>query len=306
MTTPLRLSGLVAAAHSPFKSNGDLNPDVVEAQARHLSSQNISKVFITGSTGESSSLQLEEKKELFHAWKEAGTRYNLLITAHVGSTCLEDGVELGQLAEQLGFAATSALAPSYYRPATIQDLVNCCAEIAAASPRTPFYYYDIPVLTNVRFSMVEFIKLAGSQIPNFAGIKFTNPDLAQYMKTLQSAGNKYDIPWGVDEWLVGALAAGAKGAVGSTYNFAPALYHKLIEAFKQGDMDTAREYQMKSIKLISILASHGYMGSAKALMNWLGVPLGPARLPLNTPDSLNLKTLRTELDNIGFFDWGND
>ena len=185
--------------------------------------------------------------------------------------------ELAAFAQECGFVATSSLAPSYYKPATVQRLVECCAFAASGAPDLPYYYYDIPVLTGVRFNPVDFIKLAKEQIPNFAGIKFTNPDLALYQTTLNYDEN-VDIPWGVDEWFTGALSVGAKGAVGSSFNFAPALYQNLIKAFEKGDMETAKDCQWKSVQMINILASKGYMGCAKALMGWLGVDLGPARL----------------------------
>ncbi len=306
MSTTLRLEGLVAAAHTPFKADGSINPGVVELQAKHLASQKVEKVFVTGSTGESSSMQLAERLEILSAWKEAGEKYGLAVIAHVGGNCLRDGMELGAHAQKLGLAATAALSPSYFRPGSVQALVDCCAEMAAAAPELPFYYYDIPVLTNVRFSMVDFLKLAPAKIKNFAGIKFTNPDLAHYMDVLTFENGKYDTPWGVDEWFLGALATGAKGAVGSSFNFAPALYQKMIAAFNAGDMDTARECQKLSVQMINILAARGYMGCAKAVMGWLGVPVGPARLPQGNPSEETLKEVRADLEKIGFFQWSNN
>lgn len=303
MNTHLRLEGLVAAAHTPFNADGSINPDVVSLQAKHLVSQGVVKVFVTGSTGESSSMQLEERKDILTAWKEASDTYGITVISHVGGNCLRDGIELGAHSQKLGLAATAALSPSYFRPGSVQALADCCKELADASPELPFYYYDIPVLTNVRFNMVDFLKLAEEQIPNFAGIKFTNPDLAHYMDTLNYKPGTFDIPWGVDEWFLGALATGAKGAVGSSFNFAPALYLKMIKAFNEGDIDTARECQKLSVQMINILAARGYMGSAKAVMGWLDVPVGPARLPQGNPSADSLKELRTELTKIGFFQW---
>ena len=159
------------------------------------------------------------------------------------------------------------------------------------------------MLTGVRFSPVAFLKLAKERIPNFAGIKFTNPDLALYMDALNYETGAFDLPWGVDEWFLGALATGAKGAVGSSFNFAPALYQKLMASYAEGDLATAHECQLLSVKMINILASKGYMGCAKAVLGWQGVPLGPARLPQGNPSATALKELRAELEAIGFFQW---
>lgn len=303
MNTQFKLHGLVAAVHTPFHENGSLNPSAVNEQARHLAEQNVKLAFITGSTGESSSMQVEERKEIYAAWKEASTKHGVGVIAHTGSNSVYDSRELAAYAQELGFLATSSLAPSYYKPGSLELLVDCCAVAASGAPDLPYYFYDIPVLTGVRFNPVAFLKLAKERIPNFAGIKFTNPDLALYMDALNYEEGTFDLPWGVDEWFLGALATGAKGAVGSSFNFAPALYLNLMEAFAEGDLAKAKECQLRSVKMINVLASKGYMGCAKAVLGWQGVPVGPARLPQSNPSAATLKELRSELEAIGFFEW---
>jgi N-acetylneuraminate lyase len=295
------LHGLVAATHTPFHAAGSLNLAAVEAQAAHLLKNGVGTVFIGGSTGESSSLSLDERRALAQRWSEVARGTALKVVVHVGSNCLADSRALAAQAEQLGAVSISALAPSYYKPRTLDALIACCAEIAAAAPATPFYFYDIPVLTGVSFSMPEFLEKAPARIPTLAGIKFTNPDLMAYLQSLR-AGD-WDIPWGIDEWMLGALATGARGAVGSSFNFAAPLYHGLIAAFERGDLAAARATQHRSTQLIALLARHGYMGAAKATMAMLGVDVGPARLPNLSLDAAQTKTLRGELDVLGLFDW---
>ena len=137
MNTSLKLHGLVAAVHTPFKADGSLNPSSVDAQARLLASQGIKLAFITGSTGESSSMQLEERKEIYSAWKEASAKYGVDVIAHTGSNSVWDARELAAFAQECGFVATSSLAPSYYKPGTVQRLVECCAFAASGAPDLP-------------------------------------------------------------------------------------------------------------------------------------------------------------------------
>ena len=94
MDTSLKLHGLVAAVHTPFKADGSLNPSSVDAQAKLLASQGIKLAFITGSTGESSSMQLEERKEIYSAWKEASAKHGVEVIAHTGSNSVWDAREL--------------------------------------------------------------------------------------------------------------------------------------------------------------------------------------------------------------------
>jgi N-acetylneuraminate lyase len=263
-----RLHGLVAAVHTPMHADGSLNLDAIDKQAEFMLSQGISWVFVGGSTGESHSLSVDERLALSERWSQVRRGSDLGMVVHVGCNSLADARSLSAHAQRIGADAVSALSPSYFKPRSIELLIDCCQQIAQAAPNLPFYFYDIPVLTGVQFSM-----------PNLVGLKFTNSDLASYLRCLQLQDGRWDIPWGIDEHLLGALATGAQGAVGSSYNFAAPIYLRLMRAFHAGDMHLARAEQLSSVKLIELLASYGYMGAAKATMEYLGVPVGPPRLP---------------------------
>jgi N-acetylneuraminate lyase len=242
--------------------------------------------------------------EIYEAWALAGKANGLSVIAHVGSNCIEESKILARSAGKHGFKAISALAPSYYKPGGLAGLIDCCAAIADEAPETPFYYYDIPVLTGLTLPMEQFLKQAPARIPSLAGIKFTNPDLVSYRRSLDIAGDNYDLPWGIDEALLAGLATGARGGVGSTYNWAPQLYFELIAAYESGDHAEARRLQSVSIAMIDAIAATGFLGTAKALMARLGVPVGPARLPLGNPSEAQMDALMIRLNDLGFASWG--
>jgi N-acetylneuraminate lyase len=300
-TDSQRLHGLVAATHTPFQADGSLRLDAVEVQCAHLLQKGVAAAFIGGTTGESASLSLAERLALAERWCAVAAGTALRVVVHVGANCLADARVLAAQAQQSGAAAIAALAPSYFKPRSVDALIACCAEIAGAAPEIPFYYYDIPALTGVALSPVEFLEKAPARIPTLAGLKFTNPDLMVYLQCLRMGD--WDIPWGLDEWLLGALATGARGAVGSSFNFAAPLYQGLMTAFARGDLAAAREAQHRSTRLIALLASHGYMGAAKATMAMLGVEVGPPRLPNLALDPAQTSELRRALEALGFFDW---
>jgi len=302
MKTFPKLSGLVAAAHTPFHPDGSLNPGAVENLAAHFLRNGITTVFIGGSTGESHSLNVEERRQLAQRWLEVVRGTELKVIVHVGSNCLGDAAGLAAHAGQAGAVAISALAPSYFKPKSVAALIDCCAGIAAAAPETPFYFYDIPVLTGVSLSMPDFLREGRAKIPNLAGIKWTNADLYAYQLCQQVPGD-FDLPWGNDEYLLAALALGAMGAVGSTYCFAAPVYHRLLAAFAAGDLATARREQYRSVQLVQLLAGFGYMGAAKAVMKMIGADVGPARLPNGNLDSAQVAALRDGLEKLGYFDW---
>ncbi len=299
--TPLH--GLVSATHTPFCADGSLNLPIVEAQAAHLLKNGVRTVFINGSTAESSSLTVEERLGLAQRWSDVARGTELRVVVHVGANALADARVLAAQAEKLGASAIAALSPSYYKPRSLAVLIDCCADIAAAAPETPFYFYDIPALTNVNQSMPEFLEKAPERIPTLAGIKFTNPDLMAYQVCLRADGGKWDVPFGVDEHMLGALAMGAQGAVGSGFNFAAPIYSRMIAAFQRGDIAAAREEQFRGVRLIQLFAGLGYMAAAKAAMGFLGVNVGPARLPNANLTPEQITKLRADLETMGFFEW---
>jgi len=275
-----KLNQIVAAVHTPFHADGSLNLAIVEKQAAHLLKDNVRAAFIGGTTGESTSLTIDERLALAKQWMEVtrgGSEMKVIV--HVGSNCLADARALAAQAQELNATAIAALAPSYFKPQTLDDLIACCADVAAAAPGLPFYYYDIPSLTGVSMSMPEFLESAGERIPTLAGIKFTNPDLMSFQQCLRARDGAFDIPWGADEYLLAALALGASAAVGSTYNFAAPMYHRMWKAFKENDLAMARDQQYRAVRLVKCLASFGYMAAAKALMTLINVDVGPPRLP---------------------------
>jgi N-acetylneuraminate lyase len=301
MTT--RLHGLVAATHTPFAADGDLNLSAVEAQADHLLRVGVTTAFVGGSTGECHSLTVAERRALAERWAAVANGTPLRVVIHVGANCLADARALAGQAQQLGAAAISALAPNYFKPRTLADLVDWCRAVAAAAPAVPFYFYDIPALTGVHFAMPDLLDAAAGRVPTLAGIKFTNADLMAYQLCLRSQDGRFDIPWGVDEYLLAALALGGRGAVGSSYNFAAPVYHRMIRAFHAGDLATARNEQFQAVRLIQLLSDFGYLAAAKAVMGMLGVPVGDARMPNAQLATAQRDDLRRRLANLGFFDW---
>jgi N-acetylneuraminate lyase len=300
----LKLTGLVAATHTPFKTDGSLNLPAVERQLEHLLRYDLATAFICGSTGESQLLSFEERRQLAQRWMEAARGTPMKVVVHVGSNCLPDTKALAMQAEKLGAAAISTIAPYYFKPRNLETLVEWCAEIASAAPETPFYFYDVPALTNVNFSMPAFLAQAADRIPTLNGIKFTNSDLMSYQLCLRADEGAFDIPWGIDECMLAAFALGGTGAVGSTYNFAAPVFQQLLAAFARGDLATAQEQQRRGTTLIQLLLGYGYLPASKFIMKWLGVDVGACRQPLPNLSVEQAAKLRRELEACGFFEWG--
>ena len=301
---PARFSGLIAATYTPFASDGSLNLEVIEKQATHLAKNGISAAFICGTTGEGPSLTIEERTRLARRWSEVVRGTSLKLIVHVGHNSVAEARVLASDAAKCGAHAISAVAPNYFKPATVNDLVSFCASIAQAAPDLPFYYYDIPGLTGVNLSMPEFLTEARGRIPTLAGLKYSNPDLVGLQQCL-ALGPGLEVFYGMDEILLAALAYGVEGAVGSTYNFIAPTFHRLWAAFRRGDFVAARAEQLRSVEFVRICAGFGYLRTSKAAMSLLGVDCGPMRLPFSPLSSGEQSKLFAALEASGLFGTAN-
>ncbi|MCO6454493.1 MAG: dihydrodipicolinate synthase family protein [Pirellulaceae bacterium] len=295
---PRRLTGLIAAVHTPLHPDGSLRLEMIERQAELLTRHGASGVFVGGTTGECHSLTVEERMQLATRWVDAASGTPLCVVVQVGHNCLPDAVQLAGQAAELGADAISAMPPCYFRPASLDDLLDFCAPVAAAAPGLPFYYYDIPGMTGVQFPTVEILRAGAERIPTLAGVKFSNPDIRQMQACVELDEGRFDVLFGSDEALLAGLSLGARGAVGSTYNFATPLYRRLIEAFEQGDLVEARRLQATSVRLVETLVRHGFMGAAKWTMSLLGVDCGPVRSPLRNLSPAQQQMLHRELSEL--------
>ncbi|MFT4015935.1 MAG: dihydrodipicolinate synthase family protein [Agriterribacter sp.] len=300
MTTK-HLTGLIAAPFTPMHADGTLNNAIIPQYYSSLKHNNVTGAFICGSTGEGVSLTLAEKKEVITAWADCTKADpDFKVMTLLGGTCIADCKELAVYAYKAGLYGVSFTAPNYFKPANVQMLAQCCAEIAAAVPSMPFYYYHIPVLTGVNFAMYDLLKAVEGNILNFAGIKYTHEDFMDFLSCLLFNNKKYDMLWGRDENILPALSIGAKGAVGSTYNYAAPLYHQLIQAFELGKLEEAAQLQEQSIEMIRLLGKYGGIATGKAYMKLIGVDCGEFRLPVKNMSNEDFAKFRKDTEAIHF------
>jgi N-acetylneuraminate lyase len=286
---------LIAAPHTPLLADGHLNLEMIPKQCEFLLANQVDGVFICGTTGEGLSLTVAERRQVAEAWKACGAG-RLRIIAHVGHTSTMEAAGLASHARELGLAGVAAVAPCFMKPTSIAELVAFMAPVAAACAPLPFLYYDLPSVTGVSLNAARFLEEASKQMPNLAGVKFTNTDLVAYQECLRAEGGRFEAYFGVDEMLLGALAMGCRMAVGSTYNYTSVLHRKIVAAFDGGDIATARLLQKQSVELVRLIEKYGGpIRAGKAVMHHYGIDCGPTRAPLTPLSPSEIYSLGQEL-----------
>jgi N-acetylneuraminate lyase len=300
----LKTNGLVAAPFTPMYPDGSLNLDVIQQYAECLHQNGVVGAFVCGTTGEGLSLTTKERRQVIERWVEVAPT-ELAIIVHVGHNSLDDSCNMALHAQQVGARSIACMAPSFFKPQGVLGMVEWCERVAAAAPSLPFYYYHIPSMTGFNMSVHDFLQIAGYRIPNLAGVKFTYEDLNDFEKCLKLDGGRFDILFGRDELLLSALRLGARGAVGSTYNFAAPLYLSMIDAFDRGELDAAQRLQQVACRMIDLLVrcSSCPIATFKRWMSEVAVECGVTRMPLTSPTEDQLTQLRSDLEAVQLQRW---
>ncbi len=294
------IKGLVAAPFTPFTAQGKINLAMIERLAESLSANKIAGAFVCGTTGEGVSMTVNERKRVAERWQGCVDK-KLKVIVHVGHTSVEDSRTLAAHAQKIGAAAVGCMAPFCFKPSQVEDLVSFCAKVAAAAPDLPFYYYHIPCVTGVTIKASSFLKIAAERIPNLAGVKFTDENLMDFAECVNFDEGRFDALFGRDEMLLAGLAMGASGAIGSTYNYAAPVFHRIMRAFAAGDLNAARLAQTQANAVIKVLISYGGMPPAgKAFMKLIGLECGGCREPLRELSVVQFEELRQGATTAGF------
>lgn len=342
-----RVVGLCAAPYTPFHADGSIDWDSVQAHADELVKQGVKYAFVNGTTGEGLSLSISERKKLVEKWMIASAG-KIAVIVHVGAEAIPDMQEMAAHAASNGAVAISIQPTTFFKPDGVEGLINLFEKVVGAAPTLPFYYYHIPVKTavNIRpdllLKRIAQLQRDESRLTSFRGVKYSNEDLHIGSNCIATDGyvgpsktltpRCFDILYGKDEQLLGALPMGFEGAVGSTYNYMGRLINEMMELYRKGEMEKALEIQRKSQEIVNLMIcspsfgenggpctvhkaihemrlrhSNGVLtdeaaAAAKAAGKQVCFGFTP-RVPLVPISQSGIARLRDELTKLGFFTW---
>lgn len=267
------LKGIYAALITPFTKSGEVNYDQLKKIVSHLITNGIDGFYVGGSTAEAFLLSVEERKKILEAVVEENNSRAKVI-AHAGSIGTDLTVELALHAKKAGADAISAVTPFYYKFSP-EEIVHYYYEIANRTDM-PTIIYNFPDLTGFSLSVENVDDLVKNQ--NIAGVKYTAKDLYA-LERFKHHHPQLTVFNGFDEVLLYGLMAGADGGIGSTYNFMPQKYRKLMDLFNAGKYDEARQMQHEINDLIDVVAKYGAMATTKEFLTLEGFDCGICRSP---------------------------
>ena len=255
---------------------------------------NVDSIVVCGTTGESSTMTIEERKEtISYAVKKVNGR--IPIIAGTGGNCTKSVIEFTKWAESAGVDGALIVTP-YYNKTTQAGLIAHYTAIAKETS-LPIILYNVPGRTGMNITPATCKEL--SKIDNIVAIKEASGNLSQVAEIANLCGNELNIYSGNDDQITPILSVGGIGVISVLSNVAPKYTHDLIENFQNGNVSEAAKMQQKALPLVNALFCEVNPIPAKAALNMIGYDMGTPRLPLIEMSDSGKDTLRNALVDFG-------
>ncbi|MET3574972.1 N-acetylneuraminate lyase [Bhargavaea ullalensis] len=278
------MNGIYTALICSFDEKGKVNEAGLREIVRHnIDVQQVDGLYVNGSSGENFLMSADQKKKVFEIVKDEA-KNDVKLIAQIGALDIDEAIELGRFATELGYDAVSAVTPFYYRFDfdEVRDYYNTILE----QVDNKMIIYSIPALTGVSMSLGQFAELFENE--KIIGVKFTAPDFFLLERIRHAFPDKL-IFSGFDEMLLSAAVLDVDGAIGSTFNVNGRRAKQIFELAQEGRIKEAREIQKVTNDLIADILANGLYQTIKEILKSRGVDAGLCKKPMKNLDADRVK-----------------
>lgn len=284
-------TGSCVALITPFNEKGVDFKKFEELIEWHIK-EGTDAILICGTTGEASTMPDEEHEEVIRfAVEKINKRVHVM--AGAGSNDTKHAIKLSKYCESVGADSILSVTPYYNK--TTQEGLYQHFKVIAQSISIPVVIYNVPSRTNLNINPATLKRLA--DIDNIVAVKECN--LLQASEIFYLCGDKLDLYSGEDGNIVPLLALGGKGVISVIANILPKDTHNMVKSFLDGDIETSRKLQIKSVPVEKALFCETNPIPIKAAMNLMGFDVGPCRMPLVEISEAGLAQLKKALTEYG-------
>ncbi len=283
--------GIIPALITPFKDNFEVDFEGIARNLDYLEKY-VDAVVPAGTTGESATLSYQEHIDVVRYVCEVS---NVPVIAGAGSNSTREAIFLGKEVEKAGADAAMFITPYYNKPnkeGLYQHYKRIAEELSI-----PVIIYNVPSRTACNITPDLVNKLA-RDFDNIIGIKEASGNLKQVSEIIRITPEDFIVLSGDDFLTLPILALGGKGVISVAANVAPHLMKDMYIAFKEDDLDRAREIHHKLTPLFEVLFIDTNPIPVKKALELMGLPAGKPRLPLVELSQEKTERLREVLKSL--------
>lgn len=266
--------GCGTALVTPFTKEG-IDFDTFKKLIDFQLQQGVDALIVLGTTGESSTMSLEEKKQVAKFVID-NVHKQVPVIVGAGGNNTKSVIEFSKYAENVGADGLLLVTP-YYNKTTQNGLIMHYTEIAK-NTSLPIILYNVPSRTGLNIEPKTCLEL--SKIPNIVAIKEASGNISQIAKISSLCGDNLHIYSGNDDQTLPILSLGGIGVISVLSNIAPKFVHNMVFDYLSGNYTLAKDSQIKAISLIDSLFCETNPIPIKSALSMIGYDSMRVRLPL--------------------------
>ena len=295
VTSANTLAGIIPAAVTPFDAGGALDLGAARVIFRYLKEQGVHGLFVAGSTGESWSLDDDERVRLAEVAVDVA-RGDIPVFVGSGRSATRATIALALRCSAAGVDAVVLPPPDFVRPSEDELLAHFAA--VAAAVRCQVVLYNIPQFTGYALTPALAARVAAA-CENLVAVKDSCGDLTLTLELRRMLPERVAVFTGADPLLLPVLLGGGQGAVLGSASVFPALSLAVFDAWRGGDLVRAREAQSRLLPFWLFARGSTFPAAYKAAAALLGLPAGAPRAPVTPLSAERSEELRRLLAAIG-------
>ena len=289
---PLFIGSAVALV-TPFDKDGKINFPLFKKLIEFQIANKTDAVVICGTTGEGSTLTVDERLSLFQTAVDT-VRGRVPVICGTGSNSTSFTVDFAKRAEKYDVDAHLIVTP-YYNKTSQKGLISHYYTIAEQLQK-PVLVYNVPSRTGMNIQPSTYKALGEHE--NIIGVKEADTNISKLIKSLVLTDGKLDFYIGNDDLISVAMSLGCKGVVSVLSNVLPEYTHEMTLAGINGESKKSAKMQKDIMSLIECMFLDVNPIMVKELMNRMGVEVGPCRLPLGKCDEKFYEIVESEIKKI--------
>ncbi|MEO7214110.1 4-hydroxy-tetrahydrodipicolinate synthase [Mucilaginibacter sp.] len=290
-----RFYGTGVAMVTPFQADGQVDYPALERLIDHLIGGGVEYLVSLGTTGESATLNKDEKKQVFAFTAKTVNKRVTLIAGIAGNNTLEVVAEIKAF-DTTGYDAILSASPHYNKP-TQEGIYQHYKAIAEASP-LPVILYNVPSRTGSSVSAETTVRLA-KDFANIIGIKEASGNFDLMNQLMRDKPANFLLISGDDPITLPMIAMGAVGVISVTGNALPKQVSDTVRLCLQGDFKAAQAGHYGLIEFTRLMFSEGSPAGVKSALKTLGVCGDTLRLPLVPVSDATVDKIREQMELIG-------
>ncbi|RLT28574.1 MAG: 4-hydroxy-tetrahydrodipicolinate synthase [Chloroflexi bacterium] len=267
---------VMTAMVTPFAVDGSVDYAQCGELAKMLLASGSDGLVLTGTTGETPTLSIEEQIEVWRAVRRAvGPDATIIGGASTNST--SESLEMVREGVATGMSGLMFTVPYYNKPPQ-EGLYRHFRVLAEATP-LPCILYNIPGRTSLNMTAETTLRLA-NDVPNIVGIKEAAGDMAQAKAICDAAPEGFRLWSGDDALTLNILEQGGWGIVSVASHLIGSQISEMIATYVSGDIAGARAIEARLMPLFNVLFIETNPIPVKFAVNHAGIPVGGLRLPM--------------------------